>query len=359
MPGGNVTQSSISANGDTASVVLTGYGGGPGEKLHVQLIVTDTQGASDTTSVTILPEVDFQVTSLRTLPSTPGTEAPATYAFTIHNLGRMPAQASHWMLIADATALAEGDTIVAPLDSVVVERTLAPTLALGTYALRAVADTLGAITEVLETNNAETKKLDVVEGPGPDEYPPLFRAGPTHEGSGTVGHVYWETNELSTGTVRWGLSIALGDSVTTPLDSVHHAIITGLEMGTRYYYVVVAYDTLANFNVAALDSFTTTSGQTAVGGPMTLRLSAPRPNPTSGRTAMALDLPVMTRVRFSVHDIQGREVWSEYERVLDAGRWSLEWPGTDQGGAPMRAGIYLAQVQVDGVPRVFRFALLR
>jgi hypothetical protein len=75
-------------------------------------------------------------------------------------------------------------------------------------------------------------------------------------------------------------------------------------------------------------------------------LSPPRPNPSSQTVGFILSLPEPGSVRWSVVDLQGREVWSE-SRGLPAGTTTLTWAGR-AGGHRAPAGIYLAVVDVGG-----------
>jgi glucose/arabinose dehydrogenase/PKD repeat protein len=95
------------------------------------------------------------------------------------------------------------------------------------------------------------------------------------------------------------------------------------------------------------------------GMPTTLTLSGAFPNPTSGTTSFALELPVAGRVRFSIHDLLGREVWSAGETEFPAGHTTLMWNGTTNGGHAAATGMYLARVRVDGHALVRRLMLVR
>jgi hypothetical protein len=73
---------------------------------------------------------------------------------------------------------------------------------------------------------------------------------------------------------------------------------------------------------------------------------------------LALELPTVSRVGFRVLDVQGREVWKQPARDYDPGRWTLDWGGRFRDGGPVPAGIYLAQVTVDGRSMVRRIAVM-
>jgi hypothetical protein len=118
--------------------------------------VTDSQGASDSTSIVLWPEVDLQPAALGVTPAAPVGSDSLTFSFTLHNRGRALAPRTRWRLMADGTIpLAEGDQAVPGLDSAVVRVRVGP-LGTGTHTLRVTADTLAVLRETDETNNAAT-----------------------------------------------------------------------------------------------------------------------------------------------------------------------------------------------------------
>jgi hypothetical protein len=113
-------------------------------------------------------------------------------------------------------------------------------------------------------------------------------------------------------------------------------------------------------NGAAI-SFETQPSPTGVAGglPIAFRLSTAFPNPSPAATRFALDLPRAAVVEFRVLDVQGREIWQDRTRGFAAGRWTLDWPGQLRSGARAPAGLYLAQVVVDGRAYSRRIAVIR
>src|SRR6185503_16625191 len=78
------------ADGPSMSFVGENHDDGTGVFLRALLIVTDTGGLKDTTSVDLFPEIDLEPSVVTTTPGTPGTTAPATWRFAIVNHGGMP-----------------------------------------------------------------------------------------------------------------------------------------------------------------------------------------------------------------------------------------------------------------------------
>ena len=160
---------------DSASFdfVAENHDDGTGVWFLIRYIVTDTGTLADTTITRIFPSVDLSPGPITTSPEHPGTTQPAAYLFTIHNLGPMPAHVFHWLLMADGNPLAQGDTLVAAMDSVQIVSVVQPTLAAGDHLLRAIADTLGTQIDSLgsqfetnESNNVSMATVTVESGGG-------------------------------------------------------------------------------------------------------------------------------------------------------------------------------------------------
>lgn len=341
---------------------------GTGVWIENRLIVTDTGGLKDTAVVAIYPEIDFQPTKLKPIPHTPGTTAPALYQFTLRNNGRMPSPVTHWVMTGDTSVVAQGDTLVSPLDSIVVQHWGPPVLGAGGHTLHLAVDTLSTwpVHETDETNNDLTQAETVVIGTGPDELPPSFVSGPAAQTFGTFASVAWTASEPSAGRVRYGTTLALGDSSVVDTsgarDLGHDVGLRDLLQGTRYYYRAVAIDTLGNTAIAAVDSFATAGAPAAAGAPLprALALSEAAPNPARGVTWLTLALPHAARaVGLEVVDVTGRVVWRTAPRAYASGTWRLPWPGIDRRGRPADPGVYLARVTIDGTSLVRRVVVLR
>ena len=164
----------------TAAAILPGsHDDGTGVFYEVTLRVSDAGGLADTASVNVFPEVDLAPSPVTVFPAVPNTAAPARYSFTVRNAGRMLAPFSRWRLMAGTTTLAEGDTLVPPLDSVLVERDVPAMLPAGDHDLRVVVDTLGGVHETVEDNNAATRTLTVEQAQvGVPNGPPRLMLSP-------------------------------------------------------------------------------------------------------------------------------------------------------------------------------------
>ena len=344
----------------TPETVAEDHDDGTGVSLRVRLAVSDHAGHTSAATALVHPEVDLTPGPLRITPDTLGTSGLAEYQFTVRNLGRMPAPRSRWRVIAPGVTIAQGDTSVAAGDSAVVRvRAFAP-IASGLATLRVVLDTLGAVPEPNEANNATLRAVPVVEGPTRDALGPLFTLGPTAAPAASQAWLRWRTDEPSHATVYYGLAPSLTDSViAAPNQLERDFVLTGLALGARYVYRVVVRDTLGNATVAAIDSFQTQSSALDVKMvPAALALSSAWPNPVQGTVSFALALPRATVVEFAIYDLAGREVWANRPRLV-AGHHTLQWDGSATTGGALAPGLYLARVRADGLTRVRRFVLVR
>lgn len=72
------------------------------------------------------------------------------------------------------------------------------------------------------------------------------------------------------------------------------------------------------------------------------------PNPSRGRTTLALQLGSSGSVEASLHDVTGRRLVTIFEGDLDAGRHEIEWDGTDGRGRLLHNGVYFYTIKIGG-----------
>ena len=89
--------------------------------------------------------------------------------------------------------------------------------------------------------------------------------------------------------------------------------------------------------------------------PQQLALRGATPNPFSGTTRLALDLPAGEGgLRLDVFDVAGRHVRTLRPGPLSPGQDVVEWDGLDDHGAPARGGLYVVRLQGARGTRVLR-----
>jgi PKD repeat protein len=105
----------------------------------------------------------------------------------------------------------------------------------------------------------------------------VFTAGPSVAPQAQSATVSWTTNETTTGVVRFGLTAALGDSVTSAANTTHADVLSGLTRGTGYFYQVVARDLASNATSSGITSFTTLANGVPVANATGSPASGPAP----------------------------------------------------------------------------------
>jgi hypothetical protein len=137
----------------------------------------------------------------------------------------MPAPYSRWRLSADGvTTLAEGDTLVPALDSVLVTANVPPLLAAGTHLVRVTADTLGGIVEPDEANNGAVTAVTVIEGTtGVTDGPPTALRLSGAFPNPASGDVSWTLELPSASRVAWTVHDVAGREVWRSPVAAHGA----------------------------------------------------------------------------------------------------------------------------------------
>lgn len=157
----------------SADYVVDDHDDGTGVYFLARVRVTDSGSLSAGDTVRFFPEIDLEPRGLEVKPANPAAGQPLSARFFLANDGRMDAHRSRWQLLLDGALLAEADTVVEALDSLEYEVEL-PVLAIGSYTLRVVADTLARIVEPDESDNvamlsfAVTNTAPTVEIAGSD-----------------------------------------------------------------------------------------------------------------------------------------------------------------------------------------------
>ncbi len=100
------------------------------------------------------------------------------------------------------------------------------------------------------------------------------------------------------------------------------------------------------------------SGVEPGGLPARLAFLPPRPNPSSGETWFAFDLPRAASATLEIYDANGRRVARPWEGGLEAGRHVLRWTGRDDQGRRLAAGLYFARFRCGDFSRTRRITVL-
>ncbi|HEY3215667.1 MAG TPA: FlgD immunoglobulin-like domain containing protein [Candidatus Eisenbacteria bacterium] len=96
-----------------------------------------------------------------------------------------------------------------------------------------------------------------------------------------------------------------------------------------------------------------------IGAGSRVSLSAAQPNPFRRETRFSLTLPSAGDVELAVHDLAGRRIATLFRGRFEAGTRGFRWQGTDDGGQPVRGGVYFLRGRVAGVEVTRKVILLR
>jgi len=89
------------------------------------------------------------------------------------------------------------------------------------------------------------------------------------------------------------------------------------------------------------------------------QLFAPSPNPFNPRTEVTFETFTSGPALLEIFDLQGRRVRTLLREHCDPGRYTLTWDSTDDTGTTVASGVYFIRLEVGGVARLRRAALLR
>ncbi len=268
----------------TASDSIVAPGPTGGTPLALRLTVTDSGGLADTAQVVVRPAVDVAPGAVRAWPPAALGHGVTLFSFPLYDRGPYATPPFHWALLADGASLAAGDTTIAAGDSVTITRSL-PALPVASHLLRVVADTLGAIPETDETNDAWTGRWDELAFPSVAVLDSFARP------DGAIGTPW--VGQLSKLAIRNHALVAPGGSAYAVwnavwpadqdafvvLDSItalapEHDLLMAVQ-GTSWTSGAVQIVYAATQSVMRVNVYTPTQGWTSAGGPWRNQRLAP------------------------------------------------------------------------------------
>ncbi len=93
--------------------------------------------------------------------------------------------------------------------------------------------------------------------------------------------------------------------------------------------------------------------------PFTTELFANYPNPFNAGTTIRYQLAKPAQVTIKMFNLLGQQVATLRDEYQPAGRYTIQWNGTNDSGAPVASGVYFYQMKTGGFVRVRKMALLR
>jgi len=83
------------------------------------------------------------------------------------------------------------------------------------------------------------------------------------------------------------------------------------------------------------------------------------PNPFNSETTISFVIPSDSKVELSIYNIKGQRIRTLISRVLEAGKHSIIWNGTDKNGNQVSSGVYFYKLETDDGSEMKKAVLLK
>lgn len=146
----------------------------------------------------------------------------------------------------------------------------------------------------------------------------------------------------------------VGSTITTYTDA-----LPNIQANTDYYYRLSSFDGSGNESDYSEEVTTRTLDVKDKNGiPTEYSLNSNYPNPFNPSTTFRFSTPKDGLVKFTVHDLLGRVVYSE-NRNLFAGNYSFTWEGNNMLNQQVVSGVYFLRMETEGFSQTRKMLLLR
>lgn len=146
----------------------------------------------------------------------------------------------------------------------------------------------------------------------------------------------------------------VGSTVTTYTDA-----LPNIQANTDYYYRLSSFDGDGNESDFSDEVTIKTLDVIDINGiPTEYNLNSNYPNPFNPSTTFRFSTPKDGLVKFTVHDLLGRVVYSE-NRNLFAGNYSFTWEGNNMLNQQVVSGVYFLRMETEGFSQTRKMLLLR
>ena len=141
-----------------------------------------------------------------------------------------------------------------------------------------------------------------------------------------------------------------GDYFGLPVDIDQNYVLVGSRndddmgnnSGAAYIYKLDKIITSINYELS--QEFST---------PTTFSLSQAYPNPFNPETTIEYQLPHLSQVTLTIHNILGKEINCLVQETKSAGHYSLLWNGRDKAGHQVSSGIYFYRIEIQSEMQSF------
>ncbi len=125
-----------------------------------------------------------------------------------------------------------------------------------------------------------------------------------------------------------------------------HFTDANVEVGSTYYYMVMAVDANGNLSDPSdVVSTTIVSIDEARGIPTSFVLDQNYPNPFNPSTQITFGLPATSHVVLEIYNVLGKRVRTLVSETLPAGYITTSWDGMDQNGDQVASGTYVYRMR--------------
>ncbi|HEX9933896.1 MAG TPA: FlgD immunoglobulin-like domain containing protein, partial [bacterium] len=76
-------------------------------------------------------------------------------------------------------------------------------------------------------------------------------------------------------------------------------------------------------------------------------------------TAIEYELPEISEVTVKVYTLLGMEIKTLVNKIQNAGRYTLTWNGTDNGGRKVPSGIYFLRMQAGAFSQIRKMTFIQ
>lgn len=119
------------------------------------------------------------------------------------------------------------------------------------------------------------------------------------------------------------------------------------------------YDDIKIYNYAAAGIIASVKSIEERYLPSGIQLSQNYPNPFNPITVITFTIPDKERVTLSIYNMLGEQVKTLVDKPLAAGKYDIDWDGTDNTGAKVTSGIYFYQLKYKDMVKVQKMSLVR
>ena len=88
-------------------------------------------------------------------------------------------------------------------------------------------------------------------------------------------------------------------------------------------------------------------------------LSQNYPNPFNPVTTITYELPQESYISLEVYNMKGQQVTSLASKGQEAGKYTVQWDGTDLNGNKVSSGIYLYKLKTSDYTNIRKMVLMK